>query len=77
MCRQSKQNGLDLAMQYYKTELPQRVAGEKRTLAQLTGWSMHDIDAIPGARRYALENATDANNVAAVQPWWRRLFDRQ
>ncbi len=75
MCRQSKQNGLNAAMQYYKADLPQRIAGEKRTLAQLTGWSMVDIDAMPGARRFAVLDASKVNETASQsQFWWQKLF---
>jgi hypothetical protein len=78
VCRQSKDSGLEAALQYYKTELPQRVAGEKRTLAQLTGWSMHDIDAMPGGRRYAVVDAGKSDDSAdAGQPWWKKLFNSQ
>ena len=75
ICRQSKQNGLNAAMQYYKADLPQRIAGEKRTLAQLTGWSMVDIDAMPGARRFAVLDASKVNETASQsQFWWQKLF---
>src|SRR6202007_2339266 len=74
-CRQSKDNGLEAALRYYNTELPQRVANEKRTLAQLTGWSMHDIDAIPGARRYAVVDTGKSSETATAGPsWWQKLF---
>ncbi len=52
-CRASKAQGLDAATRYYQRALPDRVAAEKKTLAQLTGWSLHDIDAMPGAQRFS------------------------
>lgn len=49
-CRASKAKGLDAATRYYTRDLPERIAAEKQTLAQLTGWSLRDIDAMPGAQ---------------------------
>ena len=49
-CRASKAQGLEAAIRYYQSDLPDRVAKEKQTLAELTGWSLHDIDAMPGAQ---------------------------
>ena len=45
-CSASKARGLDAAILYYQRELPERIASEKQTLAQLTGWSLEDIDAM-------------------------------
>jgi hypothetical protein len=53
-CRASKARGLDAAIRYYQRDLPERIAAEKQTLAQLTGWSLHDIDAMPGAPRFSM-----------------------
>ena len=49
-CTASKQAGIDSAFNYYTAALPTRVAGEKETLARLTGWDLARIDAMPGAR---------------------------
>jgi hypothetical protein len=78
-CRASKAQGLDAAMRYYQKELPERVAAEKQTLARLTNWSLHDIDAMPGAQRFSMaspEGQTTLSSAAApaVEPWWRKLF---
>jgi len=53
-CRASKAQGLDAATHYYQRALPERIAAEKQTLAQLTGWSLHDIDVMPGAQRFSM-----------------------
>lgn len=53
-CRASKAQGLEAAIRYYQSDLPERVAAEKQTLAELTGWSLHDIDAMPGAQRFSM-----------------------
>ena len=77
-CRQSKDSGMEAALQYYNKDLPQRIAGEKRTLAQLTGWSLRDIDAMPGAQRYAVIDTGKGNGaVAASASWWQKLFGSQ
>ena len=79
-CEASKAQGLESAMRYYQKVLPERIAAEKQTLAELTGWSLHDIDAMPGARRpNALEpgESTQASRVAAAdRSWWQKLFAR-
>jgi hypothetical protein len=79
-CEASKAQGLEAAVRYYQKTLPDRIATEKQTLAELTGWSLHDIDAMPGARRFsALAPAEDAqvSSVApAAQAWWQKLFSR-
>ena len=49
-CNASKARGLEAATRYYQTKLPARIASEKQTLADLTGWSGDDIDALPGAK---------------------------
>jgi hypothetical protein len=59
--------------------LPDRVAAEKQTLAQLTGWSLHDIDAMPGAQRFTTASpegysASGSAGAPVMQPWWHKLF---
>jgi len=79
-CVGAKQNGLNAAARYYQTELPQRISAEKKTLAQLTGWPLSTIDAMPGADKFS--------SVAGVAPgavrpagsgttWWEQLFNRK
>jgi hypothetical protein len=48
-CTASKQAGIDAAFNYYTRDYPARLATEKQTLAELTGWTMAAIDAMPGA----------------------------
>jgi hypothetical protein len=48
-CTASKQAGIDAAYNYYTRDYPYRLAGEKLTLARLTGWTLASIDAMPGA----------------------------
>jgi hypothetical protein len=48
-CTASKQAGIDAAFNYYTRDYPARLAAEKRTLAELTGWTMTTIDDMPGA----------------------------
>ena len=77
-CRESKDRGLEAAVRYYTRDLPQRIAGEKQTLAQLTGWSLHDIDAMPGAQRYGIIDAEkESGAVAENQTWWQKLFSHR
>jgi hypothetical protein len=52
-CVASKQAGVDAASRYYQADLPRRLHAEKQTLARLTGWRMHEIDALPGALRFS------------------------
>jgi hypothetical protein len=67
-CAAAKQAGIAQATRYYQTELPQRIASEKQTLAQLTGWSLGQIDALPGA---------STRPAAQTKPWWEELFNSQ
>ena len=67
-CVAAKQAGIAAASRYYQTELPQRLATEKQTLAQLTGWSLAKIDAMPGA---------PTRPAAQTKPWWEELFGSQ
>ncbi|MCX7257257.1 MAG: DUF2330 domain-containing protein [Polaromonas sp.] len=76
-CVGAKQNGLSAAARYYQTDLPQRISAEKKTLAQLTGWPLSTIDAMPGADKFSsLASATPV----ALRPagsgttWWAQLF---
>jgi hypothetical protein len=74
-CRESKARGMDAALRYYNKDLPARIAGEKETLAELTGWSLHDINAMPGAQRYSAAGGTKQDGqVAASETWWQKLF---
>ena len=74
-CKASKISGVEAAANYYRKELPERIATEKQTLAQLTGWSMHDIEAMPGAQRYAVSEGPGTPATAeGQQPWWQKLF---
>jgi hypothetical protein len=76
-CVSAKQNGLNAAARYYQTDLPQRISAEKKTLAQLTGWPLSTIDAMPDAGKFSgLASAAPG----AVRPagsgttWWEQLF---
>ncbi len=77
-CTASKQAGLEAASRYYQSHLPQRIQAEKQTLARLTGWKMHEIDALPGAQLFsATGSGIGGNGPAApdgVKPWWEALF---
>jgi hypothetical protein len=66
-CTASKAQGLDAAARYYQKELPERLVAEKQTLADLTSWSLHDIDALPGAQSLSMASPDR-------QPWWHKLF---
>jgi hypothetical protein len=48
-CKAFKQTALDGAARYYAQDLPTRLRTEKQTLAELSGWSMARIEAMPGA----------------------------
>jgi hypothetical protein len=72
-CRSSKARGIQAAVDYYTKALPQRISGEKQTLAQLTGWNMNTIDAMPGAKRYDVQNISSIEN-STPQTWWQKLF---
>lgn len=69
VCTAAKQAGLQAAGNYYQRELPERLQREKLALAQLTGWSLARIDALPDAQRYSSSPAP-----AAEKSWWQRLF---
>ncbi|HEY8027454.1 MAG TPA: DUF2330 domain-containing protein [Burkholderiaceae bacterium] len=77
-CKASKAQGVEAAVRYYRNELPRRIAHEKQTLAQLTGWTLHDIDAMPGADRYALAYPNSSSLVDGAAPaepsWWQKFF---
>ncbi|MFX8891409.1 hypothetical protein ABTN09_20615, partial [Acinetobacter baumannii] len=64
----AKQAGLQAAGNYYQHELPERLQREKLALAQLTGWPLARIEALPDAQRYGTPAA------APEKPWWQRLF---
>jgi hypothetical protein len=78
-CRASKAQGLDAATRYYQKDLPERVAAEKQTLAELTGWSLHDIDAMPGAQRFSMaspegDSTSGSAGASVKKAWWHELF---
>jgi len=76
-CRAAKSEGVQAAVRYYRSELPQRIASEKQTLVQLTGWSLHEIDAMPGAQRFAatgFEGNVGGIAAPSEQSWWQKLF---
>jgi hypothetical protein len=76
-CRVVKSQALGAASRYYQIDLPQRLATEKQTLAELTGWGLHDIDAMPGAARTrAPSPAIDSGLAGAAARWWQTLFAR-
>lgn len=68
VCTAAKRAGLQAAGNYYERELPERLQREKLTLAQLTGWPLARIDALPDAQRYGTPVGP------ADRPWWQRLF---
>jgi hypothetical protein len=71
-CTAAKQSGLQAAGKYYQHDLPERLQREKLSLAQLTGWSLARIDAMPDAQRYSTPAAAPE-----PQPWWKRLFGQK
>ncbi len=73
-CVASKQTGINSAARYYQTDLPKRLDGEKLTLAQLTGWKLSDIDALPGADRWAGSVTTGPQSMVPTKTWWEVLF---
>ena len=78
-CVSAKQNGLSAAARYYQTDLPQRLATEKQTLARLTGWPLSTIDAMPDARKFSsLASAAPATPQPSGSgaSWWEQLFSR-
>jgi hypothetical protein len=72
-CQASKQRGVALAQRYFEQDLPARLAREKQTLTQLTGWSAAKISSLPDANRF---DVTPAIGEAAPAPrrWWQTLF---
>lgn len=74
-CEVAKTRALEAASRYYQIVLPERRADEKQTLAQLTGWSTHDIDAMPGATHTsALSPEINPGGPSAAARWWQQLF---
>jgi hypothetical protein len=79
-CVSAKQNGITAAARYYQSDLPQRIATEKQTLARLTGWPMSTIDAMPDAGKFtsmasAAPGATPPAGSGSA--WWEQLFNRK
>ena len=78
-CTTAKQNGLQAAATYYQQSLPARLQTEKQTLADLTGWSLAQIEQMPDARKYSAAQV-GREPVPPMQPeqpaktWWERLF---
>ncbi|MES2948108.1 MAG: DUF2330 domain-containing protein [Pseudomonadota bacterium] len=73
-CVASKRAGINSAARYYQTDLPQRLDAEKLTLAQLTGWKLSAIDALPGADRYTGISVSVPQSAAPAKTWWEALF---
>jgi hypothetical protein len=80
-CKDSKQSALESALNYYQRDLPKRIASEKQTLAKLTGWSLADIDAMPGAQNNSEQvpvktetTPVDKKPSQAEPTWWQKLF---
>lgn len=77
-CRASKAQGIEAAARYYDKDLPERISNEKRALARLTGWSLSEIDAMPGAQRFSgmpVDGDVNMSSVAPTGPtWWQKLF---
>lgn len=67
-CGRAKLETQARAARYYERELPERIAAERQTLAQLTGWTAADIDALPDAARYSTPAA------GAPKRWWERFL---
>lgn len=79
-CVNAKQGGLSAATRYYQTDLPQRIAAEKQTLAQLTGWPLSTIDAMPDAGKFTgMASAAPGTRQpigTGTTTWWEQLFGR-
>ena len=73
-CVASKQSGINSAARYYQTDLPKRLETEKLTLAQLTGWKLSAIDAMPHANRYTGAMVGGGVDAAPAKTWWESLF---
>ncbi len=74
-CTSAKQEGLQAAKRYYQQTLPARLQSEKQTLADLTGWGLAHIDAMPDAGKF---NAPEAQEPAKpAKPWWEQLFNNK
>ena len=73
VCTATKQAGLQAAGHYYQHELPERIQREKLALAQLTGWPLPRVDALPDAQRYDMPASVPDK---LDKPWWQRLFGR-
>jgi hypothetical protein len=73
-CVASKRAGINSAARYYQIDLPKRLDAEKLTLAQLTGWKLSDIDAMPGADRYTGIAVSGPLSAAPAASWWAALF---
>lgn len=73
-CVASKRAGINSAARYYQNDLPKRLDTEKLTLAQLTGWKLSDIDAMPGADRYTGMAISGPLSAAPAGSWWVALF---
>ena len=77
-CTASKQSGVDAAARYYPQTLPRRLRLEKQNLAELTGWSLAEIDQMSLARKGYLPASLEPLRPEPVRPdktWWERLFN--
>ncbi|HEY8357858.1 MAG TPA: DUF2330 domain-containing protein, partial [Ramlibacter sp.] len=72
-CEASKRDGVAAAVRYYERELPDRMRREKQVLAQLTGWSPGEVDALPQATAIRTKEPAPG----ASGGWWQRLFEQR
>ena len=72
-CDTAKRSALEQARQYHRHTLPQRAASERDTLAQLTGWSGRELDALAPRPVAGLS----VGDTAPPAPWWQRVFSTQ
>ncbi|MFZ6875021.1 DUF2330 domain-containing protein [Undibacterium sp. Di27W] len=78
-CFATKENSMRDVASYYLRIVPERVSKEKLTLANLTGWSMQEIDALPGAQQFPpdLGMGDGKQNPAMTAQnanWWQKLL---
>ena len=75
-CKTSKTNALDAVKQYYTRQLPERERAERKTLAQLTGWSDAEISKMGGTPIDADTPPSDSAPQKQNHPkkWWEQLF---
>ncbi|WP_338847147.1 DUF2330 domain-containing protein [Massilia sp. W12] len=67
-CHVAKQDSFRPIINYFQKDVAQRLEREKQTLANLSGWSMAQIEALPGAQENLLHQGMPKTGKASPAP---------